>query len=99
MIPLLALMKAKHLVPQGAQASVVISIALFMGCLVTVSSLMMGQYVGRGAELGLRRALGASKGAILQQLLVEAGLTGVVGSFVAIGLTFFGVTMVHRLLP
>lgn len=99
MIPLRSLMEAKHIVPDGTQASVVVSVALFLGCLVTAASLMMSHYLGRHAELGLRRALGARRTDIVAQLLVEAALTGLLGGLVGIGLTFLGVATVHRLLP
>lgn len=99
MIPLRSLLESKHIVPDGIRSSVAVSIALFIGCLVTVASLMMSNYVGRLPELGLHRALGARRGDILRQLLVEAGVIGALGGMVGIALTFLGIAMVHRLLP
>ncbi|WP_426701725.1 ABC transporter permease [Rhodanobacter sp. Col0626] len=99
MIPLRSLLESKHIVPDGVRSSVAVSIALFIGCLVTVASLMMSNYIGRLPELGLRRALGARKGDIFRQLLVEAGVIGALGGAVGIALTFLGVATVHRLLP
>ena len=49
-----------------------------------VSSLMLARTVARGRELTVRMALGAGRGRLLQQLLVESGLLALVSSLLGV---------------
>lgn len=66
------------------------AVILLIAC-VNVAALMLGQVDSRGTELAVRSALGAERGQILQQLVVEAlvigALAGVAGAVLAL-LTF-----------
>lgn len=56
-----------------------VGVVLLIGC-VNVSQLLLARAVDREKEIALRAALGASRAAVSRQLLVEAGLLGVVSS-------------------
>lgn len=56
---------------------------LIIGSL-NIANLRMAEVAGRERELTLRRVMGGSRGALLRQLLTEAGLLGVLGG--ALGL-------------
>lgn len=49
-------------------------------CLVNTVGLLLAKFLRRSGEIGVRRALGASRGQIFLQCLVEAGAVGVVGA-------------------
>ena len=51
---------------------------------------------GARPEIGVRRALGASKRAIFMQLLVEAGAIGLVGGVLGLGLAWLGLWAVRH---
>ena len=55
---------------------VAMGLILLIAC-ANVAALMLGQVEGRSAELALRSALGANRGRLTQQLVVEALLLGV----------------------
>jgi putative ABC transport system permease protein len=55
-------------------------------CVVNMVGLLLAKTLRRSAEIGVRRALGATRPAIFAQFLVEAGLLGAVGA--ALGLVF-----------
>lgn len=65
--------------------------ALFLAvCLLNTVGLLLAKFLGKAPEVGLRRALGASKRAIFCQYLVEAGCIGVAGGALGVGVTWLG---------
>ena len=58
---------------------------LVIAC-ANVAALMLGQIEGRGGELAVRTALGASRPRLLQQIVIEAVLVGLIAGLV--GATF-----------
>jgi putative ABC transport system permease protein len=57
-------------------------------CLINTIGLLLAKFSARSGEIGVRRALGATRSAIFQQYLIEAGVVGVAGGAVGLGLTF-----------
>ena len=49
--------------------------------------LLLAKFLGRSAEIGVRRALGASRTQIFIQYLTEAGMVGVAGGLLGLLLT------------
>jgi putative ABC transport system permease protein len=62
-------------------------------CLVNTIGLLLAKFMRRASEIGVRRALGASRSAIYQQFLVEAGTVGLAGGL--LGLPFTGLGMLY----
>ncbi len=55
-------------------------------CSINVATLLLLRAAGRAREMSMRYAMGAKRGRIISQLLVEGGLIGVAGA--ALGLAF-----------
>ncbi len=55
-------------------------------CCINVATLLLLRAAGRAREMSMRYAMGAKRGRIISQLLVEGGLIGVAGA--ALGLAF-----------
>ena len=51
---------------------------------------MLTKFVGKKAEVSLRRALGASRRVIFRQQLVEVALIGLSGGLLGLSLAWFG---------
>ncbi|WP_028936984.1 ABC transporter permease [Pseudonocardia spinosispora] len=81
---------------------VIAGIALFVGAL-GLANIMLVTVTERTAEIGIRKAVGARRSAILTQFLIEAvvlaGLGGLLGVGVGIGLTLLGADLVPRHIP
>jgi len=80
----------------------VTGIALFVGGL-GLANIMLITVTERTCEIGVRRAVGARRGAILRQFLVEsviiAGFGGLVGVALGIGLALAGQRILPALVP
>lgn len=91
-------LRYKNVVPPGVKAQFFVSLGVLLACLFTVAGLQVVSFRERFPELGLRRALGASRAAIIFQLVMEAGMLGVLGGLLGIALGFVGVWLL-RLSP
>ncbi len=63
-------------------------------CLVNTVGLLLAKFSARAGEVGVRRALGATKPEIFHQFLIEAGVIGVVGGLLGLILSFGGLWLI-----
>jgi putative ABC transport system permease protein len=83
-------------VPSDVKLQTMLSFAFLLICLCNVVGLLLAKFLRRGGEIGLRRALGATRGAVFTQCLVEAGVIGVLGGVGGLLLTLLGLSLVRR---
>ncbi len=82
-------------VPNDARLQTWLSLGFLIVCLVNTVGLLLTKFLRRSSEIGVRRALGASKRTIFFQLLVEAGSIGVIGGLVGLLLALTGLWLVR----
>lgn len=75
-----------------------VGLILLIAC-VNVTALMLGQVSGRGTELAVRSALGAGKHRLLQQIVAESLLVGVLAGVAGALLAAGGFTLLVKSLP
>lgn len=73
------------------------AVVLVIGC-VNVACLLLARGIRRDTELSVRMALGAGRGAIFRQLLLENVLLGAAGGVIGTALGFAGLDVVVRAL-
>jgi len=93
--PLLGLMKEFNVVPQQATALLVISLLFLTVCSVNLVGLLLAKFLARAPEVGVRRALGASRTDIFLQHLVECELVGILGGALGLGLSALGIALMN----
>jgi putative ABC transport system permease protein len=81
----------RHIVPNELGLLVLASFGFLFVCLMNASGLMLARIIGRTQDLSVRRALGASRAAIIGQCLVETTVIGVFGAILGLLLTLLGV--------
>ena len=72
-----------------------IAFGFLLVCLVNVVTLMLAKFTARAGEIGVRRALGATRGEIFRQSLVEAGVLGGAGAILGLALALYGLSLVN----
>jgi putative ABC transport system permease protein len=75
-----------------------VGLVLLVAC-VNVASLLLARAAARGQEVALRRALGASRGQLLRQFLVESLLLTFLAATAGVGLAYIGVQALIGLAP
>jgi putative ABC transport system permease protein len=86
----------KHLgvVSADAKLSTWLAFGFLMVCLVNTIGLLLAKFSARAGEVGVRRALGATKREIFQQYLTEAAVVGLVGGGIGLLLSFGGLWLI-----
>jgi putative ABC transport system permease protein len=86
--PLMQWLEERGIVPDEAQVLLGLSLIFLVVCLLNTIGLLLAKFLGKAPEIGIRRALGASRRVLFQQYLVEAGLIGVAGGVLGLGFTW-----------
>jgi putative ABC transport system permease protein len=81
----------RHIVPNELGLLVLASFGFLFVCLMNAMGLMLARIIGRTQDISVRRALGASRTAIIRQCLVETTVIGVLGAILGLLLTILGV--------
>ncbi|MGH8126002.1 MAG: ABC transporter permease [Rhodanobacteraceae bacterium] len=83
-------MAYEHVTPKASSLSMLVSAGFLLVVLVNVVGLMLARFMRRAPEIGIRRALGASRAAIYRQFLTEAAAVGIAGGVFGVVLTLLG---------
>lgn len=88
-----------QVVPSQTKISFVVALCLLLVCMINTVGLLLAKFLRRSGEIGVRRALGASRLAIAAQFGVEASTIGATGGLFGLMLTWAGIQAMHCLLP
>jgi putative ABC transport system permease protein len=89
----------EQVVPPESRISLLVALGFFLICLINTIGLLLAKFMRRAGEIGVRRALGASRREIYTQYLIEAATVGLAGGVVGLLFTTVGVTGVGMLFP
>ena len=79
-----AWLEAQEVVPQSARILLIISLLFLLVCAVNLIGILLGKFLARAPEVGVRRALGASRGQVFLQHLIECQVVGSLGGLLGV---------------
>jgi putative ABC transport system permease protein len=83
-------------VPSDVRLQTWLAFAFLAICLFNTVGLLLAKFLRRSGEIGVRRALGATRGAVFAQCLVEAGMIGLLGGIAGWLLSLVGLWLVRH---
>lgn len=90
-------MKDREVVDDDAQVMLGLSLLFLLVCLLNTIGLLLAKFLGKSADISLRRALGASRSSLFIQHMIESGLIGLGGGILGLGLTWLGLQGIEML--
>ena len=91
-------LKDQEVVPEEATGLLVLSLLFLLVCAVNLIGILLGKFLSRAPEVGVRRALGASRASVFLQHIVECEVVGVIGGLFGLGLSALFLRLINRLL-
>ena len=86
----------RQVVPGDVRLQMWLAFAFLLVCLLNTVGLLLAKFLRRSGEIGVRRALGASRTEIFKQCLVEAGTVGLAGGLLGLLLALLGLWAVRQ---
>jgi putative ABC transport system permease protein len=93
--PVMAWMKEQGVVPRQTTTLFIVSLLFLAVCALNLVGLLLGKFLARANEVGVRRALGATRGDIFLQYIIECELVGVLGGLLGLALAFGGIVALN----
>jgi len=85
-----------RVVPSDVKLQTALAFAFLAICLTNVVSLLLTKFLRHSAEIGLRRALGATRISVFTQCMAESAVIGILGGVGGLMLTLLGLYLVRR---
>lgn len=97
LLDVMSWMEDQQVVQEDVQVLLGLGFLFLVVCLLNTIGLLLAKVMRRAGDISLRRALGASRRAIFSQYIVEAGLIGLTGGVLGVGMTWLGLRGVEAL--
>lgn len=93
---LLPWLRAMQIVPDDVRLQAGLAFGFLLICVVNTVGLLLAKCLRRSREIGVRRALGASRRTIFAQFMVEAGMIGLAGGVLGLVLAELGLWAIRQ---
>ncbi|MGH8126132.1 MAG: ABC transporter permease [Rhodanobacteraceae bacterium] len=86
----------QQVVPDDVRLQTNLAFGFLLICIVNTVGLLLAKCLRRKREIGVRRAMGASRGAIFAQFMVESGIVGLAGGVLGLAFTEIGLWVIRQ---
>jgi len=90
-------MDINEVVSRDNRVLVRVAFLFLLVCVLNTVGLLLAKFLGKGPEVALRRAMGATKSAVFTQNLVEVCVIGILGGLMGIVLAWSGLRLIEKL--
>ena len=90
-------MEREEVVADDARVMLGLSLLFLVVCLLNTIGLLLAKFLRKTGDISVRRALGAKRGDLFHQHMVEAGMIGLGGGVVGLGLAWLGLRGIEML--
>jgi putative ABC transport system permease protein len=87
----------EEVVPKSSKTMLIIALLFLLVSSVNLIGILLGKFLSRAPEIGVRRALGASRASVFIQHIVECELIGVIGGILGLGLSLVALRVINRM--
>jgi putative ABC transport system permease protein len=87
----------EEVVPASSKTMLIIALLFLLVSSVNLIGILLGKFLARAPEIGVRRALGASRWSVFLQHIVECELIGVLGGALGLGLSLLALKVINRM--
>lgn len=93
---LMRFLSQEQVVPDDAQLQTNLAFGFLLICIVNTVGLLLAKCLRRSREIGVRRALGATRRTIFAQFMVESAIIGVTGGILGLVFAELGLWMIRH---
>ncbi len=90
-------METEEVVADDAQIMMYMAFLFLFVCILNTVGLLLSKFATRNGDVALRRAIGATKGAIFAQYITETALIGLIGGVLGLALASLGLQAIESL--
>ena len=83
-------MEREEVVEDDARVMMGLSLLFLVVCLLNTIGLLLAKFLRKSGDISVRRALGARRSDLFAQHMIEAGIIGLCGGVLGVGLTLLG---------
>jgi len=97
LLDVMAWLEDRQVVPDEARSMLIIALLFLVVCSVNLIGILLSKFLARAPEVGIRRALGASRRSVFLQHILECEIIAVAGGVLGLGLSLFGLRILEAL--
>jgi len=98
LLDVMTMLKEREVVPDSTKSQLVVSLLFLVVCAINLIGILLGKFLSRAPEIGVRRALGASRRSVFTQHLIECEVIGVLGGTLGLAISVLILDVINRML-
>ncbi|MDB4305953.1 ABC transporter permease [bacterium] len=98
LLDVMTTLEEREVVPDSTKSQLVVSLLFLVVCAINLIGILLGKFLSRAPEIGVRRALGASRRSVFTQHLIECEVIGVLGGSLGLAISVLILNVINRML-